>query len=268
LTGRAWLTGGPWAALTSLAGLALLTRLALLARLPLLTRLTLLAGIREIPSCVLELRGRRRQVAVAVNRLVRVLEGLTEAIQRLLGSRGIALGDALDRIPERLPGSAACLAGGRLLFGQGRRHLATLLLCHAIKLLAETLEVLGRDFRVTVLVCVRLAGGGAGERPADRCERGCPLLVGWIELRPDALFDAAEAGQVELQVLGLGAELGSQVAQLLCQACPRIVRVRALGFEVLCDLVDAIRLVASLIANGLRPGDRGILGVREEDQRD
>jgi hypothetical protein len=168
-----------------LALLALLTGLSLLARLPLLACLPLLGlltGIREVPPRVLELRSRGGQVPVGVDGLVGVLERLPETIEGFLGRGGVALGDALDGVPERLPGRSACLAGRRLLLGQCRGDLATLFLGHAVELLAQVLEILRRDLRITVLVGVRLTGRGPRQRPADRGERRCPLLIGRIEL--------------------------------------------------------------------------------------
>jgi hypothetical protein len=94
-----------------------LTRLALpLLPLPLalltLLALTLLAGVREVAAGLLKVRGGLGQVAIQIDILLGPLEGLAQAIERLLGGCVVALGDVLDGVSERGSGGAARLAGG------------------------------------------------------------------------------------------------------------------------------------------------------------
>jgi hypothetical protein len=93
------------------------------------------------------------------------------------------------------------------------------------------------------------------------------LFVRGIELGTDVRLDAGDLGQVELEILRTLPKLASELAQFLGKTGSRIIRILALRFELLGDLVDPLRLLLRLLANGLGPGDCGILGVREQNER-
>ena len=84
----------------------------------------------------------------------------------------------------------------------------------------------------------------------------------------ERLLDRSETSEIGLQVLGMGPQLSRQVAEVGRELCSRIVRLGTLRLELLGDLVDVIRLLARLVAVRLGRGDRPVLGVRKQDERD
>ena len=77
---------------------------------------------------------------------------------------------------------------------------------------------------IAVAVRLGLAGRGARQRAAERRERRRALLVGRIELGADVGLDRSEAGEVRVEVVRALAQLAREVAQLLGEPRPRIVR--------------------------------------------
>src|SRR6185369_11778657 len=102
-----------------------LTLLALTLTLTLLTlALPLLTGIREVPPRLLETRCGPGEIPVDRDVLVGALEGLTQAVQRLLSRGVVALGEALGRLAEGRARGAVRLARYRLQAGElGRQRL-------------------------------------------------------------------------------------------------------------------------------------------------
>jgi hypothetical protein len=248
-------------------------RLALPLTLTLLTLLTLLAllpraaGIREGPPRLLEARRGLREVPVGLDLIGGALERVAESLEGVLGHRRLTLGDRLRGVPQRLARGAARLGGLRLERREGRRRVPPLLGRHPVQLLPEALEIVGRGLRVAVLVRVWFAGSRPRQRTVERRERGRPLLVPGIQLRVERRLDGPESGEVGLEIVGVRPQLDGQVPQLGGKSCPRIVRLRAFGLQLLGDLLDLRRLLLCLVAGRASLGDGRVLRVREDRQR-
>ena len=108
--------------------------------------------------------------------------------------------------------------------GQLPGQVALLLRRHLVELVAEVLEV----------VAAPSPGRRRGSRPACRSRRATapgsarsatrPLLVGRVDLGADVGLDRAEPGEVRVEVVRVLAQLAGEVAQLLGEPRPRIVR--------------------------------------------
>ena len=244
----------------------MLARALLTGALLALLALPLLARVREVAPGILELGRGPGEVAIQIDVSLRALDRLTEPIEGLACRGVVALSEALGGVPQGRAGRAARLACGGLQLGQrGGKRLA-LGRREVIELAAELLQVLGGLLRIAVLVGVRLASGGARQGPAEGGERGRALFVCRIELRAGGRLGARDLGEVEFQVLRPLTQLPGEVSKLLGEPRPGIVRVRALCFEVLRDLIDAIGLLLGLFLDALSPGDRRVLGIWEEDE--
>jgi len=155
-----------------------------------------------------------------------------------------------------------------LQLGQGGGQVLALLRRHLIEMVAELCEIVGRRLRIAVLVCIGLARCSPRQRPVERGQRRRFCLVARVDLRMERLFDRSETSEIGLQVLGMGTQLSRQVAKVGRELCSRIVRLCTLRLELLGDLVDVIRLLARLVAVRLGRGDRPVLRVRKQDERD
>jgi hypothetical protein len=153
----------------SLSGARRLARLALplpLLALPLLAlpllALPLLAGlvallalatrVREVAPGVLQVRGRRGQVAVDLDLRAGGIERFAEAVQCRAGAGRVALREARGGVAERLPRGAVRLAGLALELGEPPSELVPLGLRHVVQPFAEVLEVVPRLLRVAARV--------------------------------------------------------------------------------------------------------------------
>jgi hypothetical protein len=178
----------------------LLSLLALLA-------LSGLAGICEVaPRFLKTVRG-TGEVAIDVDVVLRALQRLAEPVQCLPGGVSVALGEVLGGLAERGAGRATCLVCHRLEAREVRGKLAALGVRHLIEALADVSQVLGRRLRVAALVRVLPAGRRTGQRPAQRGQRGGPLLVRRVELRANVGLGARHAGEIGLEIVRVLPEL-------------------------------------------------------------
>ena len=244
----------------ALLPVALLARLAGLA--------ARLAGVREVPTRVLEVRGGGREVPVDLDAVLRGVEGLAQPLERRLRTRRVALGHARHRVAERLPRGPIGLVRLALELGEIPCRGVALLLGHRIELVAQVLQVVLGLLGVAARVRLRIARGGARQRPCERRQRGRPLLVRGVQLGTHLVLDRAELGQVHVEVVRVRPQPFRELAQLLGQARPRVVGVDALGPEVLRDVVDALRLPLRLLAHLPVQRDHRVLRVWQQHRRD
>ena len=252
LAGRA---ARPWAALP------------LPLALPLTAGRVGLPGIGELASGLLELRRRPGQVAVRGDLALGPRQGLAQPVQRALGAGRVALGKALRRVMQGGRRGSVRTGCRGLLLGELTGQVRALLGCHLIELFSESIEVFLCLLRVAVLVGVGFAGRRPREGAAQRRHGRRALFGGRVDLRSDARLDRSQLGEIDIELVRAVAQLTGQVTQVLGQARPRVLGVRALGFELLGKLVESFGLLVRRLAHLALLGDRGVLGVRDEQDR-
>ena len=126
------------------------------------------------------------------------------------------------------------------------------------------MQILARLRWVTVRVLLRVARGGARERPRQRGERRRPLFVRRVQLGPDVAFERAHAGEVQVEVARPLAEPLRELAKVLGDLRAGVGRIDALAFEVLRDVLDALRLTLGLGPDLGIALDDEVLRVRQQ----